>query len=74
VVISIIAIVAAIALMQRGNSNEQFKRQNITWGLKNAFERARFDSVKRRPENTGTDLYAFVKVANTVVHDGGRSQ
>src|SRR5436190_13744470 len=65
VVIGIIVVVAGMALMQRGNANEIFKRQNIAWGLKNAFERARFDSVKRRPTNTGTDLYAFVSVANT---------
>lgn len=65
VVCVVIAVVAGLALMQRGNSNEIFKRQNVAWGLKNAFERARFDSVKRRPTNTGTDLYAFVSVGNT---------
>src|SRR5258708_37051336 len=48
VVIVIIAIVASLALMQRGSANEQFQRQNIARQLKVAFERARFDSVKRR--------------------------
>ena len=48
VVIVIIAIVAAIALMQSGSANIQFQRQNAATQLKNAFERARFDSVKRR--------------------------
>ncbi len=48
VVIVIIAIVASLALMQRGNANEQFQRQNAATELKIAFERARFDSVKRR--------------------------
>jgi len=48
VVIVIIAIIAAIALMQRGSADSQFKRQNVATQLKNAFERARFDSVKRR--------------------------
>jgi prepilin-type N-terminal cleavage/methylation domain-containing protein len=65
VVLLVIAIIAALALMQRGNTNEQFKRQNIAWGLKNAFERARFDSVKRRPTNLDRDLYAYVTVGNT---------
>ncbi|MBA3352179.1 MAG: prepilin-type N-terminal cleavage/methylation domain-containing protein [Blastocatellia bacterium] len=50
VVIVIISIVAALALMQRPSANEQFKRQNAARELKVAFERARFDSVKRRAE------------------------
>jgi prepilin-type N-terminal cleavage/methylation domain-containing protein len=49
VVLVIIAIVSALALTQRGSSNRQFQRQNVAVQLKNAFERARFDSVKRRP-------------------------
>lgn len=56
VVVVIIAIVAALALMQRGSANEQFQRQNAARELKVAFERARFDSVKRRarpPLNDG---------------------
>lgn len=52
VVIVIIAIVASIALMQRGSANEQFKRQNVARELKVAFERARFDSVKRRAQSS----------------------
>jgi len=48
VVVIIISIVAAIALMQKGSANAQFQRQNVAIQLKNAFERARFDSVKRR--------------------------
>jgi prepilin-type N-terminal cleavage/methylation domain-containing protein len=65
VVIAIISVVASLALMQRGNTNEVFKSHNVAYGLKNAFERARFDSVKRRPTETGTDLSAYVSVANT---------
>lgn len=56
VVIVIISIVSAIALMQQGSANTQFQRQNIARELKVAFERARFDSVKRRaqpPVNVG---------------------
>src|SRR4029079_12806544 len=50
VVIVIIVIVCAIALMQRGSADAQFKRQNVARELKVAFERARFDSVKRRAQ------------------------
>lgn len=48
VVIVIIAVIAGFALMQRGAANEQLTRQNAAQQLKTAFERARFDSVKRR--------------------------
>ncbi len=48
IVILLITIVSAIALMQFGSSKEQFRRQNVSHELKVAFERARFDSVKRR--------------------------
>src|SRR6185503_15583285 len=50
VVLIVIAIVAGLALMQRGSANEQFQRQNVARELKVAFERARFDSVKRRAQ------------------------
>jgi prepilin-type N-terminal cleavage/methylation domain-containing protein len=51
VVILLITIVSIIALMQFGSSREQFRRQNVAQELKTAFERARFDSVKRRAES-----------------------
>lgn len=63
VVFIIIAIVAALALMQSGNANQQLKRQNIARELKVALERGRFDSVKRRAENASTQ--AKVNVAAT---------
>jgi len=52
VVIIVIAVVASIALMQRGSADEQFKRKNVARELKVAFERARFDSVKRRAQQS----------------------
>jgi len=64
VVIVIIAIVATLALMQRGNANEQFQRQNTARELKVAFERARFDSVKRRAVG-GSAPEAYVTVTPT---------
>jgi prepilin-type N-terminal cleavage/methylation domain-containing protein len=47
-VISIIVIIATLALMNTGSSKQQLNRQNAAQELKSAFERARFDSVKRR--------------------------
>lgn len=68
VVIMLIVIISAIALMQLGTSKEQFSRQNIAVELKNSFERARFDSVKRRATNIGgNDRRAKVVVdANSI--------
>ena len=53
VVVVVIAVIAGFALIQRGGANEQFNRQNAARELKFAFERARFDSVKRRAEAGG---------------------
>ena len=53
VVVVVISVVAAFAIIQRGGANEQFNRQNVARELKLAFERARFDSVKRRAEGAG---------------------
>jgi prepilin-type N-terminal cleavage/methylation domain-containing protein len=60
VVIVVISIIAAFALMQRGSTDAQLTRQNAARELKTAFERARFDSVKRRAD--GTVPYATVLV------------
>ena len=59
VVIVIISIAAALAFMRTGSANPQFKRQNVATQLKNAFERARFDSVKRRV-TSGQEAYVTV--------------
>ena len=48
VVIVVIGIVSSIALMRLRTPKDQFSRQNVSRELKVAFERARFDSVKRR--------------------------
>ena len=62
VVMVIITIIGTIALMQRGSANEQLKRQNAATQLKNAFERARFDSVKRRPDLTAAQAKVDISV------------
>ncbi len=67
VVTVVITIVASLAFMQRGTTNEQFQRQNAARELKVAFERARFDSVKRRataPVGFEPDLRAYVIVTS----------
>ena len=48
IVIVVIGIVSSIAMMQLRTPKNQLSRQNVARELKVAFERARFDSVKRR--------------------------
>lgn len=52
VVALIIMIVATFAFLNQGRANAQYQRQNASRMLKAAFERARFDSVKRRAVNS----------------------
>ena len=49
IVLIVAVILATFAVAQLGNSQNNFKRQNIARELKVYLERARFDSVKRRP-------------------------
>jgi prepilin-type N-terminal cleavage/methylation domain-containing protein len=49
IVIAIIGVVTALALMQIGSSKTDFERLRIAREFKIYLERARFDSVKRRP-------------------------
>ena len=65
VVIVIIAVIAGFALVQSGGANEKLTRQNVARDLKTAFERARFDSVKRHAD--GTVPFATVRVEVTRV-------
>jgi prepilin-type N-terminal cleavage/methylation domain-containing protein len=60
VVTVIIAIVATVAIVYQSGADKQYQRQNGSRQLKEAFERARFDSVKRRAD--GTEPYAQVEV------------
>lgn len=70
VVTLVIAIVASLALLQRGSANQQFQRQNASRELKTALERARFDSVKRRADPGGSPAvpasYVVVEVVSGV--------
>lgn len=50
IVLAIMAIIVGFAAAQFGTSRENFQRQSIARELKVSLERARFDSVKRRPE------------------------
>ena len=64
VVIIIIGIVMTLAVLSRGNANEILERQNAAGELKVAFERARFDSVKRRADGVQPFPFASVEVRN----------
>jgi prepilin-type N-terminal cleavage/methylation domain-containing protein len=69
-VIAVIAIISTIALMQFGSSKQQFKRQNVAQELKSAFERARFDSVKRRADSTSIQAKVVIDAGSfTLVTD-----
>jgi len=62
VVLVIIIVLTTIALMKRGSSNDVLKRQNAAQQLKAAFERARFDSVKRRPDTNAAQAKVAVSI------------
>ena len=49
IVLVLIGVLTTIALMQLGSSRTDFERQRISREFKIYLERARFDSVKRRP-------------------------
>ena len=62
IVLIIVGIVVTIAVTQLGSSTDNLDRQNVTREFKIALERARFDSVKRRPD-------ACVEMSRVVVND-----
>lgn len=64
VVMVIISVLAAFALLQRGGADTQLKRQNVAQELKNAFERARFDSVKRRADSSAIQARVVVDASS----------
>ena len=64
VVIILIGIVVTLAVLSQGNANEILERQNAAGELKIAFERARFDSVKRRADGVQPFPFASVEVRN----------
>jgi prepilin-type N-terminal cleavage/methylation domain-containing protein len=65
IVILIIAVISTIALMNIGSSKKQLGRQNVARELKSAFERARFDSVKRRATTSPDNRANVVISANS---------
>ena len=66
VVIVIIAVLTGFAVMQQSSASSSFRRQNAARELKTAFERARFDSVKRRADGASVP-FANVYVEATQV-------
>ncbi len=49
IIVVLVTIIAVFAVAQFGNTDKRFQTQNIARELKVNLERARFDSVKRRP-------------------------
>lgn len=73
-VIAVIVIISTLALMQFGTAKHQFKRQNVAQELKSAFERARFDSVKRRADTTSIQAMVIVDTGTfTLVTDANNN-
>jgi Tfp pilus assembly protein FimT len=73
-VISIIALICVIAIMHMGTSKQQLSRQNVAQDLKVAFERARFDSVKRRALTTGEQAKVIIDTNSfTLVTDANQN-
>lgn len=64
VVVLIISILVVFAVAQFGEASTVFETQNVARELKVNIERARFDSVKRRPELV-TDMSRIVLLSST---------
>lgn len=65
VVIVVIGVICGFALMQAGGTDDQLQRQNVAQAFKVAFERARFDSVKRRASEVGSNALREATVTVT---------
>lgn len=62
VVVVIVGVLAALAIPSFTQADGHFQRQNFTRQLKNYFERARFDSIKRNAET-------FDEMAKIIIHN-----
>lgn len=62
IVLAVVAIVVTMAVSQLGASTDNLDRQNVAREFKVALERARFDSVKRRPD-------ACTEMSRVVIND-----
>lgn len=65
IVVVIIGIISVLAMTQFGRTQTRLQRQNIARELKVYFERARFDSVKRRATNTADMARVIITSATT---------
>lgn len=53
VVVVVVSVLVLFAVATFGDAGDVFDTQNVARELKVNMERARFDSVKRRPSNVG---------------------
>jgi prepilin-type N-terminal cleavage/methylation domain-containing protein len=65
VVLAIAAVVTTYAITRTGSARINLNRQNIARELKISLERARFDSVKRRPSQESEMSYVIVTGATS---------
>lgn len=64
IILAVTAVLVTFVVTHFGNANAQFGRQNISRKLKVNLERARFDSVKRRPTLANGSDNAEMKILN----------
>src|SRR6185503_16201481 len=71
IVVAVALILGAVALTQLGNAKTDYQRQNIAREFKIYLERARFDSVKRRPANANDQSRVILASATsfTAIYD-----
>src|SRR3954465_3341651 len=74
VVLAIASILTTVAASQLGRSDKNLQRQNIAREFKISLERARFDSVKRRPTSPAEESKVTVISATSFSYTGDLNQ
>ena len=74
IVITIAAVLTTFAIVRFAGARENFQRQTVAREFKNSLERARFDSVKRRPASTSDMSVVRVLSATSFSYTTDRNQ
>ncbi|HSK73795.1 MAG TPA: GspH/FimT family pseudopilin [Pyrinomonadaceae bacterium] len=69
IVLVVVMIIITAAVYQSGRSKEHFTRQNLAREFKVYLERARFDSVKRRPSSSNIDDQSRIVIKNATSYE-----
>lgn len=67
IVIVVVGIIATLAIMTSGSSKSKIQTQNVARELKVYLERARFDSIRRRPESESAMARVIINDPTTFV-------